>query len=121
MSKEGPEWKSPRSSEEINRLNKAAAERLGLTKREENNRDALLEGIEPEVIAMARDQSENILAKTLPEDRREAERRIDDVIRNKHPKGMISYILSTPEEVRELYPVDSAAVALAFLTLTENS
>ncbi len=116
----GPTWKGSKSPEEVARLNEKGAEELGLPKRGEANRDALLSGIDKELIAITRGKAEAILAASTDMDRDEADTIFDTYIKNNHPTTMISVIHGATEEVRKVNPVGYAAMATAFLALTED-
>jgi hypothetical protein len=119
----GPVWKNPQSPEEIARRNEESAQNLGIDMEAKGiaNRDLLLAGINKEIIAITRKKAEAILAATTKVDSAQAEKLLDSMIKNNHPKAMITVIHGTNEEIRSANPIGYAAMAFAFLALTEDS
>ena len=114
-------WKGSKSPEEVQRLNQQTLKESGLANRGEENRKKLLEGIDSELIAITRRKSEIILQATNPVDRGQAEGMIDAIIKSRPPRVLIPLIHGASEEVRSVSPVTYAAMAFAFLALTNES
>lgn len=108
-----PVWKGSLSPDEVHKRNRETMEERG-----ERNRQKLLGGIDPELIPITRRKCEIILGMTDPVDRGQAETMIDEIVRSKHPKVLLSLIHGASEEVRKTSPVSYAAYALAFQALT---
>jgi|GEM_PF-5580331 hypothetical protein len=116
----GPTWKSFRSAEEIERLNAEAAKERGLIGGEDMRRDQLLAGIDKEQIMIARKKAEQILAVTTEVDRVQAEGLMETMANSNHPKDMIAIFHGMTEQARRFSSIEYAAMAMAFLSLTEK-
>jgi hypothetical protein len=122
---EGPkiphiEWKGSKSPEQVADLNKASPAGAEFLQRGESNRNALLAGIDRGLINITRVKCLAIISDTKKGDLAEADTRIDAVIRGTHPKEMISILHGVNEIIRVTDPVRYAAMAEAFLSLTDN-
>jgi hypothetical protein len=126
MAKKGPErprgivWKGNKTPEEVERLNKEAAEARGLTRRGGVNREKPLEGIDPTLIAAMQQRAVWIRGAVSHGEREEAELHAPNMVRAYPPKKMIQ-ILDGVRSTKTLStdPVFFASLAIAFLHLTE--
>ena len=97
--------------------NKRAAEEF-MAQRAEANCKKLLEGIDSELIAITRKKANKFLASVRRDERIQASKLIDNIVRTLHPNDMISLIHGFPENAVNLPAIPNAAIALAFLSLT---
>jgi len=119
---EGPKgfkWHNSRPPEEIANQNAEIGAKRWL-ERAEKNRKKLLEGISANLIAVTREKAEKIISQIKAPHLTIAESMIDNIVRTQHPKEMISTLHSQPEEIEDAYAINTAAVAMAFLALTEE-
>lgn len=114
-------WLSDLDPAEVERRNLETNRNRGIHRDGgELNRNALLAGIDPELIGIARKQAQNFLEKISEADRLQAERLVDSIVRTTHPEDMIALIQGIPERVDTMPAIPNASIALAFLTLTEG-
>lgn len=114
------EWKGALRPDEVAQRNNEEAERRGIARRGERNKDALLAGIDKALIQLGRRNAERIVQETAKDDLIQSEKMMDDVIRSYHPKKMIAILVGLDERSRIGDPILYAAMAQSFLALTEG-
>ena len=115
----GPQWKGSKSPEAIKKLNEEASAGV-FEKRAEENRNALLAGIDRELIVEIRERCHVVLLSTEMKDLEEANKLLDETIRIIAPVSMINALHFVSEDIRKEQPVYYASIANAFLALTEG-
>ncbi len=114
-------WKSNVDPSEIDQRNTEAARNLGIDpNRGERNRNTLLAGIDRSLIEITRRKSEIILGAIPAGDRVRAETMIDSILKTHHPKDLISILHAVDTSAPTTNAANHAAMALAFLALTEG-
>lgn len=114
------EWKGAVSPEEVARRNSTAAEGRGVERPGEKNRDALLAGLDREMIQLGRKKAVEVLAVTTRDERIQSEKMIDAMTNSQIPKYMISILVGLDERTRADDAIRYAAMAQALLNLTEG-
>lgn len=116
------EWKGgKRTPEQTDALNRQVLRERGLAYPGKQQRENLLEGVDPVIIKLARLKADHILARSSYHERMSALAHIDVVIRDKTPKQMIealdAVILAQKGKSQLASEIE---LAFAFLALTED-
>ena len=118
------EWKGgERTPEETEALNRKVLRERGLAYpgKQEQKADNLLEGVDPDILKLARLKAEQILARSSYHERMSALAHVDAIIRDKTPKQMIEaldHVVLARHGISQL--ASEIELALAFLMLTED-
>ena len=115
------EWKGVHTPEQTNNLNEGVLRRRGLKVPDAPERPNPLEGLDPDIVKLARMKADQILARASYTDHMSALAHIDRVIADKTPAQMIEalddVILAAAGKSQLASEIE---LALAFLLLTDE-